>query len=296
MKSIVAVNPFQCRMWEMHDRIDAQITEESCKAEIESFAKHGQLVPVLGRPLRRDPHQQVELIYGARRLFVARHLNVPLLVELREMSDLEAIVAMDIENRQRSDISPYERGQSYARFLRAGHFRSQEELARTLKVSPSQVSRLLKLAQLPPVIVEAFDSPASICEGWGLEIMQALEDPARRAGTIRAARKICETEKRPPGAEVFRLLMTQAAGGRPPKPVRRDEIVKDKSGAPLFRIRRQRSSTAILLPMWQTNPLVLDAIRDAIANILESSKPGPRLSVVSGGRRTHSESGGAALT
>src|SRR5262245_26075307 len=133
MKTVVAVNPFDCRMWDLHDRLETQVTEESCKAEIESFSKHGQLIPVLGRPLTRDPTHKVELICGARRLFVARHINAPLLVDLREMSDREAIIAMDIENRQRADISAYERGLSYARWLRSGQFQSQDDLARQLR-------------------------------------------------------------------------------------------------------------------------------------------------------------------
>ncbi len=48
MQSFIQVNPFRCQMWQLHDRIDAYINEETCRAEIESFLKHGQLVPVLG--------------------------------------------------------------------------------------------------------------------------------------------------------------------------------------------------------------------------------------------------------
>src|SRR5579862_9529454 len=123
--TIVLISPFRCRMWALHDRLESDITEESCKAEIGSFQRHGQLVPVLGRRLRNDAHHDVELIYGARRLFVARHLNMRLRVELRSLDDRAAIVAMDIENRQRTDISPYERGLSYARWLSQRHFPSQ---------------------------------------------------------------------------------------------------------------------------------------------------------------------------
>jgi hypothetical protein len=36
-----------CRMWDMHDRLEADVTEAICKEEIDSFLKHGQLVPVL---------------------------------------------------------------------------------------------------------------------------------------------------------------------------------------------------------------------------------------------------------
>lgn len=273
MKSVVAVNPFNCRMWDMHDRLESEVTEESCKAEIESFTRHGQLIPVLGRPLHGDPRHEVELIYGARRLFVARHINVPLLVELREMSDRDAIVAMDIENRQRTDISAYERGQSYARWLRAGHFQSQDDVARALRISASQVSRLLKLAQLPPVVVAAFDNAAEICEGWGLEIVQALEDPTRRAGTIRAARTIATLNPRPAAREVYRRLISPAVKGRRIKPQDHDEVVKDDQGVPLFRIRQQRNSIAFVLPIHMVRPDVLDGVRSAIADLLQSYKP-----------------------
>ncbi len=275
MRSIVAFNPFQCRMWDMHDRFEGHITEESCKDEIQSFCKHGQLVPALGRPLKGDLPYKVELIYGARRLFVARHLNVPLLVELREMTDIEALVSMDIENRQRTDISAYERGQSYARFLRTGHFRSQDEIARMLKISASQVSRLLKLAQLPPVIVNAFASAADICEGWGLEIIQALEDPARRARTVAAARSIAEMTPRPSAREVYRMLTSPTARGSRMRSPSRDEVVKDKHGTALFRIRQQRSSTVILLTRVMA-PAALEAVRNAVAEALQKHETGLR--------------------
>jgi hypothetical protein len=128
MRNIVAVNPFRARMWSVHERCNESVNQETCKAEIESFEKHGQLVAVLGRVLRDDPDHDVELICGARRLFVAQHLNKPLLVDMREMSDREATIAMDIENRQRTDRSLYERAVSYARWLRNGHFGSQDNI------------------------------------------------------------------------------------------------------------------------------------------------------------------------
>ncbi len=270
MKSVVAMNPFECRMWDMHDRLEMQVSEESCKAEIESFVKHGQLIPALGRPLSADLTHKVELIYGARRLFVARHLKVPLMVELRELADREAIIAMDIENRQRCDLSPYERGLAYARWLRSGHFRAQDDIARALRISASQVCRMLKLAQLPSVILDAFESPSVICEGWGLEIMQALEDPARRQATIRMARTIGETTPRPRAREVYRKLLSPPAEGRRIKMQVHDEVVKDTGGRPLFRIRQQTNSVAFVVPLERVAPDVLDSVRQAIADILRA--------------------------
>ena len=269
MSGIVQVSPFRCRMSAVHDRLDTHITEETCRTEIESFLKHGQMVPVLGRRLRNDPLYEVELIYGARRLFVARHLNVPLKVELRELGDRQAIVALDIENRQRRDISPYERGRSYARWIQGGHFRSQDDVARTLRISSSQVSRLLKLARLPSVVVDAFPSPLDICEGWGIDLVDAIEDPRRRGNTLSAARAICEQTPRPPAREVYRRLLAASAEGRKIRVRARDEVVKDRSGHPLFRIRQQASSIAVVLPLDKVSARTLDSIRRTLSELLQ---------------------------
>lgn len=268
---IVSLNPFRCRMWSMHDRIEGYVSEETCRAEIESFERHGQLVPALGRSLRNDPDHDVELIYGARRLFVARYINKPLLVELRNLSDHEAIVAMHIENRHRSDISPYERGLSYARWLRAGYFQSQEDIARAINASCSQVSRLLKLARLPTVIVGAFASPQDIREGWGLSLMDALDDPNRREATVRKARAIAATSRRPSPGEIYAALLSASAPGRKPKLRTRDTVIKDSNGAPLFRLKHQRRSVAFVLPREKMSLECLENVCGAVATVLQNT-------------------------
>jgi ParB family chromosome partitioning protein len=258
-------------MWDLHDRFEGTISEESCRVEIESFSRHGQLVPALGRPLRGQPDFDVELICGARRLFVARHIRQDLTVELREMSDAEALIAMDTENRLRKDISPYERGMSYARWLRSGHFRSQDDIARALKVSAAQISRLLKLARLPTVVVDAFASPLDICESWGLDLIEALDDPARRQLTIQQARAIRARSPRLQAKEVYRQLLAGAAKGRRPRTHSHDEVVKDQRGRPLYRIRQLRTNVALLLPVEKVSAHTLTTIRNSLAGILSAS-------------------------
>lgn len=271
MKSSVSlISPFRCRMWAFHDRLDEHVSEATCKAEIDSFMTHGQLVPVLGRPVTDDTKFDVELIYGARRLFIARHLNKSLLVEVREMTDREAIIAMDIENRQRRDVSPYERGVSYARWLRSGHFRAQEEIASALRLSRSKVSRLLKLAQLPSIIVAAFGSPVEIREGWGIALAEALQDPLRRQAMIRRARAIAVGSERPAARVVYRELMAASLGERRSSGRARDEVVKGSNGTPLFRIRQQRNGVAIVLPGSRSSIREFSQIRDYIVRKLES--------------------------
>lgn len=272
---IVSVNPFRCRMWSLHDRLEEQITEESCRAEIESVGRYGQLVPALGRRLKGEPMHDVELIYGARRLFVARHLNLPLKVELRQMNDREAIVAMDIENRQRQDISPYERGLSFARWLREAHFASQDDIAAALRVSASHVSRLLKIARLPPIVMSAFDDVAQLCESWGLEIALALEDPARRAATLKVAREIAQMTPRPSAREVCRRLLAASVNGRKPSAKRVLEAIRDEKGKLLFRVRHERRSIALLLPVDQVSAFTLKEICSSVSAVMQSGAAAP---------------------
>jgi len=269
MTSIVLVNPFHCRMWSQHDRLEDLITEESCRGEIESFSKTGQLVPVLGRTLRNDPSHEVELIYGARRLFVARYLNRPLKVELRDLSDRDAVILMDTENRLRQDISPYERGASYVHWLREGHFASQEDIASALKISASQVSRLIKMARLPAVVLSAFESPTQICEGWALDVATAIEDPRRREHVIRTARDLAARADKLPAHEVCRRLLAASGTGRKPSARNRDQVILSDSGEPLFRIRHTRTAVMLMLPAQSVSTRALGEIRAALQPILQ---------------------------
>lgn len=272
MRTIINVDPFKCRVWGLHDRFASEINEHTCSAEIDSFAANGQIVPVLGRRLTDDPDYEIELIYGARRLFAARHLKMPLLVELREVSDREGLIAMDIENRVREDISPYERGLSYKRWLSDGHFDSQDDIARTLKISPSQVSRLLQLTRLPAVVVNAFRSADEIRENWGLDLVQALDDPERRAATIRSARTLAAHSPRPQARDVIRKLLSFTGRGRKPKAEAHDRVVTGSDGSALFRIRYLHNSVALIFAAEQTSAQSIDRIETALTAILKSTR------------------------
>lgn len=274
-QTVVSVDPFRCRVWTMHGRQEETVNEETCADEIGSFRKAGQRKPALGRRVCDDPSYDIEIIAGTRRLFVARYLKVNLIVDLRDISDREAAIESEIENLFRKDVSPYERGKGYARWLSAGLFASQGDLASALNVSASQVSRLLKLAKLPPVIVSAFDTALDIREGWGVRLAKALADPSRRTPVIRAARNIAARSERPAAGEVYRELLASAAptvpGGHKTGGVLHDRVVMGNDGAPLFRIRYHQDGVALLLPLERASAKTLDTIQRAVADILIAS-------------------------
>jgi ParB family transcriptional regulator, chromosome partitioning protein len=269
MQPFIQADPFKCRMWNLHSRGEERINADECEEEIRSVRKFGQVIPAIGRRISGDPDFEIELICGARRLFIARHLKTPLLVEICDLSDAEALVAMDIENRARKDISAYERGKSFSRWLQTGQFKSQEELAEVLCISESQVSRLLRLARLPAAVVDAFSSSADIREKWGLDIMDILDQPERRSDILRVARRLASHEPRRPSRYVHRQLLASATGGRKAKDEPHDRVVTDDEGSALFRVRQQSNSVALVLSAEKAEPNVVEQIRDQIAEILQ---------------------------
>jgi ParB family chromosome partitioning protein len=271
MESVLSVSPFRCRMWSFHERLEEQVNESSCREIIESIKTHGQRIPALGRLVKPECGVDIELIYGARRLLAARLLGRPLLVQLRELVDRDAIIAMDVENRQRKDISPYERAQSYVSYLHSGLFSTQNDIALALKVSTSQVSRLLKLARLPCVIVSAFGNPLLICEMWGLELVNAIENPQRRNLIVDRARAIISCGERLPARLVYKKLIKASNGPRNSRPVH-DKVVAGPDGNSLFRIRHLQNAIALVLPLGAVSAHSMSQICAALSEILQPAR------------------------
>jgi hypothetical protein len=73
---------------------------------------------------------------------------------------------------------------------------------------------------------------------------------------------------RPPANEVYQELIAASAKGRELKPRHHDVVVRSENGATLFRIRHQRDSVALLLPLQNVAERTLRDISAAVANIL----------------------------
>lgn len=269
--TILFVDPNRCRLWEMNGRMEDYVDDESCEQEILSISAHGQLIPAIGRQLIDDPIHDVEIICGARRLYIAKRLSTTLRVELRNLTDKEAIVLIDAENRHRRDWSAYERGRSFLRWMAAGFFDTQDQLARSLTISSSQVSRMLKIAKLPCVVVDAFPAPAEITETWGLELARLCDDPAARPQIIAKARSLVAKSFRLEAHDTFEALKMQSQ----PKPLNsvgrrpRIETILSDTGAPLFRIKHLDKKVTVQIRRKDLSPAALFQIKESISLILQ---------------------------
>lgn len=175
-------------------------------------AAGGNTQPILVRTVGLD---QYEIVFGHRRHRACLEAGLPVLAVLWSgpMSDLDLLISMDRENREREDPSAYEQGKTYLAALQAGLISSQRRLAETIGVSHTWVRKAIQVAQLPDVVVRAFVSPLQIQPKHAEAIHAALERDT--AGVSQRAQEVISEGSclRPPQV-VSRLIGQASAPGR----------------------------------------------------------------------------------
>lgn len=154
-----------------HNADFAALREEIARAE-------GNIQPIKIRPIRGS--DGFEVVYGHRRHRACLELNLPVLVLIEEVSEQDLFKEMDRENRHRMDLSPWEQGVMYRRALEENLFRSLGELAREIGVDKGNISKALKLAELPEAVVAAFSSPLDLQYRWAKLLTDALQATPER--------------------------------------------------------------------------------------------------------------------
>ncbi|QIE48263.1 ParB/RepB/Spo0J family partition protein (plasmid) [Pseudohalocynthiibacter aestuariivivens] len=195
-KTLRWVDPAECRMWDRHNRDYDLLNEENCRDLIDGIRAQGrQEFPAIVRPID-DVGYKYEVICGARRHFAVSWLranNYPqfkYLIEAREMSDEEAFRLADIENREREDISDYERAIDYADAIARYYGGKQKAMAARLEVSQPWLSRYLTLAALPASVVGAFPSIRDLRERHARELKPLLARPATAEPVLAEAARL----------------------------------------------------------------------------------------------------------
>ncbi len=263
------INPFRCRVWTQHSRPEEQLTEAACKSLRESIDKNGQHQPALGRPINDDPSCDVEIICGARRHSAALALRQDLLIELRDLSDAEAYVAMYEENAERKDDCPYVQGQILRRALHSSAYSSQEGLARAFRLSHSKVQRLLMISQLPSIIISAFQSPNDIRESWGVALYQLWKASDPEHALTARARAIVHRPERMPARNVYAALTTANAAKPSNHRLHRSIPVYGRNHIILFREQEQVAHFTFTVPKTMLTQHRREALTQAMLKILD---------------------------
>ena len=168
---------------------DSFSTAEFARLKQDIELAGGNVQPISVRVLIDQPGRY-EIVFGHRRHRACSELGIPVLatIDTSAVSDHELFSAMDRENRERADLSPYEQGTMYRRALDEKLYPSNRRLAEALGVSHTWVANVLLVADLPAPVVECFRSPLEIQHRHAKSIASALETD--RKGVLRRAEKL----------------------------------------------------------------------------------------------------------
>lgn len=205
--------PGRIRPWEGHNRDYERLSENRCRDLIDGFKRAGkQEFPAIVRKLDGDTDHDYELICGARRHWTASHLGWDLLIEVRELTDKQAFILQDIENRDREDISDYERAHDYLAALPLYFEDNQSAMANFLEIDKSNFAKLLELTRLPKDIVAAYADIRELKTHHGTVIKQLQLDNAAAKRIMQRAKELAQE---PVSGKQVIAELKKAATGKP---------------------------------------------------------------------------------
>lgn len=130
-------------------------SDEAIAALTDSIREYGVLQPILVRPLGTGMYQ---IVAGERRWRAARMLGldeVP--VNIKELSDLEAMQIAIVENLQRENLNPLEEASGYSELIEKFGM-AQEKVAKLVGRSRSAVANAVRLLTLPESVQKMVES------------------------------------------------------------------------------------------------------------------------------------------
>jgi ParB family transcriptional regulator, chromosome partitioning protein len=211
--SVSKLDPALIQLSKWANRHEASFaTSEFARFKEEIFAVGGNIQPIKVRPLKNHSEGgfKFELIYGHRRHRACLELGLPVFALIEEVTDVELFEQMERENRGRKNLSPWEQGVMYRKARETKLYPSMRQLAKSLDVDISIVSKSLQLASLPASVIAAFPSPLSIQFRWATPLTEAGKSDAK--GLRERAHAMVQEAKGLSASAVFARLMDEPEG------------------------------------------------------------------------------------
>jgi ParB family chromosome partitioning protein len=132
-------------------------SDDSFEELVESIRQNGQQVPILVRP-HPEKQGRYQTAYGHRRLRAARHISKPVQAIVRNLTDVQLVLAQGKENTERRDLSFIERAFFARNLVERGFERGLVQDA--LSLDKAEMTRYLQVAAAVPAPVVRAIGPA----------------------------------------------------------------------------------------------------------------------------------------
>lgn len=158
-------------------------SDEAIASLADSIREHGMLQPVLVRPLNSGGYQ---IVAGERRWRAARMLGMDEIpVNIRELSDTEAMQISLIENLQRENLNPVEEALGYKELIE-NYGMTQDKVAKTVGRSRSSVANAVRLLSLPERVLTMVEN-GELSAGHAKALLGFENEELLIATAVRAA-------------------------------------------------------------------------------------------------------------
>lgn len=158
-------------------------SDEAIAALADSIREHGMIQPILVRPISNGGYQ---IVAGERRWRAARMLGldeVP--VNIRELSDSEAMQIALIENLQRENLNPIEEALGY-RELIENFAMTQDKVAKMVGRSRSSIANAVRMLSLPDRVIKMLEN-GELSSGHGKALLGFENEELLIAIAVKAA-------------------------------------------------------------------------------------------------------------
>lgn len=241
---VLRLDPKVIRVTEFANRHSRSLAEDDPEMLklVRSIQKNGQDKPVCVRPAADGSEHRYEIVDGHRRLAACLHLDRanPAGFSIKAVLDAAAkdarllVLKMFRENEERFDLSAFEKGLMFQKWIGAGLYNTAREIADDIDLGEATVGKYLAIAALPQFMLEAFADVREIPVRAASALSQVAGSVALSAVQKEAAR-ISRLDPRPAVDAVVQLLI--AAGSRSAKPKKsvttQETLVRIKGKVPL---------------------------------------------------------------
>jgi ParB family chromosome partitioning protein len=142
----------------------------------QAIKESGQTTPILVRPSSSDG-QRYMVVFGHRRLRVARELGIPVKAVVKKLDDIASAIAQGQENSARSNLSFIERAYFAQNLIASGM--TKDVVRSSLAIDEAMLSKMLGVVDVVPApVIRALGASKKIGRDKWLSLRQLLLTPA----------------------------------------------------------------------------------------------------------------------
>jgi ParB family transcriptional regulator, chromosome partitioning protein len=191
------------------DRIDED--EEDYARLRDAIKAQGQSTPVLVRPHGVGRYM---IVYGHRRVRVARELGVPVRAVVKNLEDIAHVIAQGQENTARANLSFIEKALFGKKLLDMGQ--SKDTIKAALTIDDTLLSRMLSVVEtVPASVLDAIGAARTVGRDRWEDLKKLVQNPAKAEDAKAIVRSEDFLQKE--SADRFNFLLAELKAGRRPQ-------------------------------------------------------------------------------